>query len=203
MKNLWIAILILVVLFSMAWLMKSIATLNRKIEYLNSRDSRDTLEFITGTTTSKYGTISGLRGVDRIHVYSQLVLLTICNELFGLSEEQIKTQVVSKLRLAGINAISGDNMILPNEPCLYLEINPIGITDIDYVFTMNCRLALHRSVVLPNNMKTDRHVTALTWAASWFGSVNTIDAKDQCTKTINELVDSFIKDYIEASTGKG
>jgi len=200
MKNLWIVILILVVLFSMAWLMKSIATLNRKVEYLNSREN---VAYISSGFTSKLGTVSGLRGVDRIHVYIETMPFKTSNELFGLSEEQIKTQIVSKLSLAGINAISGDNMILPNEPCLCLSMHPIGITDIDYVFTMNCRLELHRSVVLPNNIKTDRHVSALTWAASWFGSVDTIDAKDQCTKTINELVDSFIKDYIEASTGKG
>lgn len=203
MKKFWITVLLVALLVSMAWLMKSVATLNRKVDYLNSRDSHDTLKFITGTTTSKFGQISGLRGVDRIHVYFQQHPMLSTNELLGLSEEEIKMQFVSKLSLAGINAISGDNMILPNEPCLYIRINPIGITEIDYVFAMNCRLELHRSVVLPNNMKTDRHVSALTWAASWFGSVDTLDAKDQCTTAINELVDPFIKDYIEASTGKG
>jgi hypothetical protein len=129
-------------------------------------------------------TVTSLRGLESFDVVVEEI-----PDLSGL-EEQIKTDVELKLRLAGIKVDDGQI-----EPYLYVNVNAIEI-ERDFVFSI--------SLGLVQEVTTDRFWSGL--ATTWdrgtvgfnFGSTRA-EVKTSLRESVKDLVDQFLNDYLTAN----
>ncbi len=126
----------------------------------------------------------------------------------GLSKEQIKTDVESKLREAGIKVIPTENCLhLPASPSgtdsyLYVIVNTVKfVSGLEYVYGTSVQL---KQVVALERGKTVKPSRALLWATTWEKSdgveISWVkDLAENVRRHISDKVDLFIGDYSAAN----
>lgn len=118
----------------------------------------------------------------------------------GLSKEQIKTEVESRLREAGIKVVPIDkSLIIPTSPYLYIIVNTVKFSSgLEYVYGTSVQL---KQVVGIDRGKGVIPRTALLWATTWeksdgVGITSVEDLVGNVREHINDKVDAFINDYL-------
>ena len=121
----------------------------------------------------------------------------------GLSKEQIKTDVESKLREAGIKVVPVEKSLpLPTSPYLYIIVNTVKfLSGLEYVYGTSVQL---KQVVALERGKTVKPSRALLWATTWeksdgVGITWVKDLVENVRQHINDKVDAFINDYSAAN----
>jgi len=126
----------------------------------------------------------------------------------GLDKKKIQTKVELKLRLVGIKVPS--NVVWSNDTCssgfLYITINTLGLEisdkdqtdfyfhDIDVSFRQPTKLLK----VSPNDI-----VLSETWGKGYLSSAGKNISVNYVYDTLDDIVDSFINDYLEANPKSG
>ena len=121
----------------------------------------------------------------------------------GLSKEQIKTDVESKLREAGIKVVPVEKSLsLPTSPYLYVIISTVKFcSGLEYVYGTSVQL---KQVVALERGKTVKPSRALLWATTWeksdgVGITFVEELVGNARAHINEKVDMFISNYSAAN----
>jgi hypothetical protein len=140
------------------------------------------------------GSVSGvrnnpnaLRGVEEIDIMVQILDSHLKNS--GFSPDQIKTDIESKLRMAGIK-VSPDAL-----PTLYVDINSYEDPKCPGVVIITVRLDLYQFVYLPPPKE-------ILWTSTWYtdsftilGAANVSGVRD----LVKDHVDKFINDYLSVN----
>ncbi|MFH2069404.1 MAG: hypothetical protein ABII89_08105 [Candidatus Omnitrophota bacterium] len=126
----------------------------------------------------------------------------------GLSKEEIKTEVETRLRKAGIKVIPADECLRPptsphgTDSYLYIIVNTVKfVSGLEYVYGTSVQL---KQVVALERGKTVKPSRALLWATTWEKSegVEIAWVKDlvgDIRQHINDKVDAFISDCLAAN----
>ena len=155
--------------------------------------------FASSSFAFAWGDKSALRGLEGFHV--QVEPLNSEIERRGLTSSQIKEDVESRLRLAGISVLSNKECWeTKGEPRLIVAVNAIHVKLMDeqggikivYPYHVEVRVAQLSYLVRP--VKRDwRKIPAITYVVS-FTSVN--PDLDRVRTMIKCLINTLIKDYL-------
>ena len=118
----------------------------------------------------------------------------------GLNKEQIKTDVESRLREAGIKVVPVEKSLsLPTSPYLYIIVSTVKFSSgLEYVYGTSVQL---KQVVVIERKKTGIPPKAYLWATTWeksegVGITPVEDLVGNVREHINDKVDAFINDYL-------
>jgi len=132
-------------------------------------------------------TLRGLQGVS-LHVEP----LDPQIEKSGLTKNQIQTDTELKLKLAGINVLTGGEFLKASgHPFLYVDVNISMLKTQITRYLFYIRVELNQEVVLVRT--PDTKVSAVTWSTGGWGIDFSIDNIRQTVKT---QVDKFINAYL-------
>jgi hypothetical protein len=132
-------------------------------------------------------TLRGLQGVS-LHVEP----LDPQIEKSGLTKNQIQTDTELKLKLSGINVLTGEEFIKASgHPFLYVDVNISMLKTQITRYLFYIRVELNQEVTLVR--KPGTKVSAVTWSAGGWG----IDfSSDNIRQTVKTQVDKFIDAYL-------
>jgi hypothetical protein len=142
--------------------------------------------------------VESLRGIEAMEVLIRRLPVEI--KWIGLTEEQIRTEVKSKLRLAGIKVLS-------RKECLKIKWSPSLCVDIycasdhkEYWIACNMRVEFNQAVML--NRNTNMRTIATTWSDQYTG----VGGKDSILPGVQlllyQLIDCFVNDYLSVNPKK-
>ena len=137
--------------------------------------------------------LSGLKGMDVI-----VEDLNPAGKEIGLSKERIQTDVELKLRLAGIKVLSKEEWLdAKGRPYLYVRVTALKSTTLS-LYSCFVEVSLYEQVVLVRDPKI---VTSASTCRSggYIMSGGSDVVKESVRKTIKDLVDEFINDYLAAN----
>ncbi len=143
--------------------------------------------------------IESLRDLIGVYVAVEKLDTEIKGEL-PFDENQIKTDIELKLRMAGIKVFSKeDSGKTPRDPRLYVNLNALLVPEIDTIYYA-LNIFLERTVYLERYSK--RHPSAMTW---WSGSVGAVGKQwaSKIRDSINDKIDRFIDDYLSVNPKGG
>lgn len=129
-----------------------------------------------------------LRGVKEVNVVIESIEPEIQN--MGLTQDQVRADVESKLRLANI-AVSSD--IERGRPAIYLYVQVIRPEKINRLF-YSVSLSLLQNVILERDQEVKTNTD--TWVARILGMSSGTEA---IRADIRSLLDQFIEDYRKAN----
>jgi hypothetical protein len=116
----------------------------------------------------------------------------------GLHEEDIRTDVELKLRLAGVKVLTApESTALPGSPYLYVSVT--SVLSGAGVYGLYVEVSLNQRVLLAREQSIS--VTAPTWSTSYIvtiGMNNLLEVRDD----IKELVDKFLNAYLSVNPKK-
>jgi hypothetical protein len=137
--------------------------------------------------------LESLKGLKGVYVLVESIPPGIKEEKF--TNEQIQADVESKLRLAGIKVVPGEERFgIPGWPTLYINVN--AILQKEGLVIYNIHIQLEQNVYLKRDTKTE--ITATTWSNGSIGVVGLakiIGIRD----SIKDMVDIFINDYLSVN----
>lgn len=157
------------------------------------------LVFFTGTAVAvdeevTRRTFKGLPGVSVIVEDFQPNIKNHVDKA-GFSKDNIKTNIETRLKNAGIQVMQQDEMLKTrSKPVLYVNINTHEYER--YFFAYDIKLELRQLVA----METDPQIKSLvaTWDINLTGAVN-LGNLNVLNKNLNILLDRFIKGYREVN----
>jgi hypothetical protein len=138
-----------------------------------------------------------LKGLQSVYVVVEPLGQEV--EKYGLTEQQIQTDVELRLRQNGIRVLSRQEWLSSAMySFLYVNVNIVGLEDLPLV-SYNISLELRQSVFLERD--PTKWYVAPTWKTGSTGSVgfNKIEFIRQFVKN---HVDTFINDYLAANPNK-
>lgn len=131
-----------------------------------------------------------LRGLPGVSLYVEPLDPQI--EKSGLTKNQIQTDTELKLKSAGINVLTGGELLKANgHPFLYVDVNISMLKTQITRYLFYIRVELNQGVVLVRT--PDTKVSAVTWSTGGWG----IDfSSDNIRQTVKTQVDKFINAYL-------
>ena len=118
----------------------------------------------------------------------------------GLVKDRLQREVEDRVRAAGIRVLTQEETTkTPGEPYLYVNINVTLSRDDETPCSYSVDIALIQNVTLARNPKQAAY--AVTWST---GGVGLIGKKSlsELRESIQEIVDIFIKAFLEANPKK-
>ena len=144
---------------------------------------------VSNALTDEQRVLVGLKGMH--------VLVEEMNpkaEGLGLTKAQIKVDVELRLRKAGIRVLTEKEQLeMPGGPALYVDINSYFPPDIP-IFAFSINIELMEWVTLANGFK----VFGAVWSTKPIG-ISRKDEIREIRKSIGDVVDKFINDYLAAN----
>ena len=116
----------------------------------------------------------------------------------GLSREALKNYIELRLRRSNI-PVRDVSVTTKESPCLYLNVNVTYLNDIDH-YIFRTELSLRQRVMLLRNGK---FIQAATWDNAMHGVSKSGRITGSVTSTIDQLLDIFIRLYLQANPKKG
>lgn len=113
----------------------------------------------------------------------------------GLTEEDIRTIVELKLRLAGIK-ISDSNLV-PGLVVILSAIN-VEVSENNPHLVYSFELSIHQDSILIRDPSI-LVINGKTWDTGTTGITPKEDFKQKIKSTLNDLMDSFLNDYLKAN----
>ena len=138
---------------------------------------------------SERESLRGLKGVK--------ILIEFLNDdvkAFGITEQQLRTDVEVKLRSAGIPVLSRSL----DDSYLYINLTGIKVDSYTYVFSYSVEYA--QTVLLERNFKWLTGVKI--WRSRTLGKAG-LERKQGVRETLKGLVDEFINDYLTVNPHSG
>lgn len=131
-----------------------------------------------------------LRGLQGISLYVEPLDPQI--EKMGLRKEQIQTDTVSKLKLAGIHALTREEFLeLRGHPYLYVNVNISMLKTQIIRYLYYIRVELNQEVILVR--APNAKLSTVTWSTGGWG----IDfSLDYIRQNVKAQVDKFINAYL-------
>ena len=131
-----------------------------------------------------------LRGLQGVSLYVEPLDPQI--EKSGLTKNQTQTDTELKLKLAGINVLTGGEFLKASgHPFLYVDINISMLKTQITRYLFYIRVELNQEVTLVRTPGTK--VSAITWSTGGWG----IDfSSDNIRQTVKTQVDKFINAYL-------
>lgn len=143
-------------------------------------------------------TLSGIQGVNVVVEELQPNVQKYAQR-FGLQKDQIKADVESALRKAGIHVLTYEQWLkTPGRPFLYIVANTHEYEK--YWYAYDVRIQLRQSVLL--EMNPSIATMADTWGISMTGNTN-IGKLGVIKESVNTLVGRFVEAYWWANGKKG
>jgi hypothetical protein len=130
-----------------------------------------------------------LRGIEGVHVIVESLRPEV--EQYGLTQQQLHTDVELRLREAGIRVLTKEELFaMPGKPWLYVNVNvqlhPVGLAVYNIDVVLNQRASL----------KTDGSLASVaTWSHGEVGSLSSQRLSDIRT-CVRDQVDQFINAYL-------
>jgi hypothetical protein len=113
----------------------------------------------------------------------------------GLRRRQLQTAVESRLRKAGIRVLTLEELRRhPRHPTLHIEVVTAKAPK-QKIYAINVSAELQQVVVLDHNPPIVTR--ASTWSSSIIGIVETRGMSQVVRKTVEDIVDEFIRDYLQ------
>ena len=136
-------------------------------------------------------TLKGLQGV-----YVLVEYLISEQEKFGLTKQQLQTDVELRLRQSGIMVLSEQEwLLIPGEPRLYVNVNLQIYEEIGLV-AFNILIELNQSVFLARD--PTKFCMASTWWTALGGPIG-LSKITTIRESVKDCVDIFINDYLAAN----
>jgi hypothetical protein len=131
-----------------------------------------------------------LRGLQGVSLFVEPLDPQI--EKIGLTTNQIQTDTELKLKMAGINVLTGgESLKASGHPFFYVDVNISTLTTQITRYLFYIRVELNQEATLVR--KPDTKVSAVTWSAGGWG----IDfSSDNIRQTVKTQVDKFINAYL-------
>jgi hypothetical protein len=173
------------------WVLAAILGICANIIWATNKTDSQTFPqatFLLGRDTMK-----GLQGVR--------VLLSLDPVVYGLTEQQLQTDVELRLRQNGIRVFSEQEWLSTLEhPCLIVKVNPMmnidGEGEITGFVSYYISLGLHQSVFLARD--TTKLCVAETWNSVLMGSV-ALHKIEIIRENVKDEIDGFINNYLAAN----
>ena len=113
----------------------------------------------------------------------------------GLTEDQLKTDVELKLRLAGVKVSTIKEWLTSKDNArLYVNIATIGN---EYTTSWGVRLHLYQTVSLER--PPHEKISASTWISASIGRCGKSELKESAIDSLKTLTDRFLNDYFTAN----
>ena len=142
-------------------------------------------------TPSEVRSLRGLPGVEVV-----VENLTEDLQALGLSGEQLRGEVESRLRESGIRVLTSDDRA-PGRPWLYFRVLALKSSNVPLV-SFFVTVQLRQDVTLDRN--PDFHVGASTWDLRAGGLAGVSAIVSALHTTTQDLVDRFSADFLTANT---
>ena len=149
------------------------------------------LFFVVPNVNAKYWdtckeSLKGIRGIFVwINVDSGL-------KKWGITNEKIKTDVELKLRVAGINVLSGD--LSGIEPGLSVVV--LGGEHENLVY-YTIFVSLRQNVTLSRNPNLECY--SKTWESTWVGLIQGDRLEQKARIVIKDMIDEFLNEYLSVN----
>jgi hypothetical protein len=136
-------------------------------------------------------TLKGLQGVGVCVEYLPPEV-----EKYGLTKQQLQTDVELRLRQNGIRVFSAQELVLTSGmPFLYVNIHIVATGDFGLA-AYSISLKLMQNVFLARDRT--KSCLASTWDRNWTGSVG-VNKIETLRESVKDSVDMFINDYLAAN----
>jgi len=142
-----------------------------------------------------YGERSSLYGLPGVYVLVESLNLDM--EKDGLTKDQLRKEVESQLRNAGIRVLTREEKLkTPGNPQLYVNVNLLkSSSPFAYAYSVEINLEQEVALVRKPKMRT----VATTWSQGSVGIVGIANLK-AIQETVRGRVDHFIHDYFAANS---
>jgi hypothetical protein len=178
-KKIWIAVAVLAVCISVLWAV--------------DRTESQTSPQFTYIVNQK-DTLTGLQGV-----YVVVEILRPEVEKYGLTRQQLQTDVELRLRQNGIKVLSGEERLsAPGMPYLYVNVPIMKVEEIPLV-VYSISVQLWQRVLLTRD--PNKIYIASTWDTGFIGCAG-LDRIESIRESVKNYVDAFINDYLAVNPKK-
>jgi hypothetical protein len=154
------------------------------------------LLFLTCHSVALPANPKSLKGIKGIYVLIEELPESLKSKT-GLTEDQLRTDVELKLRLAGISVVSeSESLYIPGFPYLYVNIN--GYVEEIGLVVYNIEVELRQTVILKRNRSIEA-VGATTWKTGTIGTVGLDKSSASIRNAVKDHVDGFINAYLSVN----
>jgi ribosomal protein S8 len=172
------------------WVLAAILVICANIIWATNKTDSLTSPQVTSIIIDERDTLKGLQGV-----YVLVENLKPEVEKYGLTRQQLQTDVELRLRQNGIRVLSKQEQFsTPGMPYLYVNVNTMP--DINGLVPLGILLELKQNVFLARD--TTKLCIASTWNGSTTGSVGSKKI-ETIRDSVKDSVDIFINDYLAAN----
>jgi len=152
----------------------------------------------TLTDTLKERQRNTLKGLQGVYVIVESLKPEV--EKYGLTEQQLQTDVELRLRQNGIKVLSQQEWLsTPGRPWLYVNVNVVIHDEPPLVVAYNILLKLKQDVLLERD--TTKRCDASTWYTGSIGCAS-LGKIGTIREHVKNYVDKFINDYLAANPKK-
>lgn len=145
-----------------------------------------------------------LRGLTGVYVLVEKINDSVKD--YGITENQIRTDVELRLRKAGIRVLSqSESFNTPGEPYLYIKIGIVNIQtsgdNFRFGYAYDITVSLEQDVLLERKIMADKNtpvqipISAATWERGTLGVLPKADVRS-IRDDVNDYIDQFINDFL-------
>ena len=139
---------------------------------------------------------ASLRGLQGVKVLIEDLIPEV--ERSGLTKDQLQSLVETKLRKAGIKALTQEECLAaPGEPYLYVNINLNTGKAGDDVYAFSIDIGVIQNVLLRRDPRQKTY--AVTWSTGGVGSIEK-EFLNRLRDSVEDLVNIFINVYLSVNT---